>query len=165
MSIVTSGAPVEHPGELLARGLDLIASARKLADIVIIDTAPLLATDDASVILPIVDDLVLVCKAGRTPIDAAVRTRELLARLEASVVGVVIIGADQLPSSRSYYRTDYRSRTRARQGHQGAGRPQMLPPLRMVASNGANGSLDAGGGVGQAATGSLSTRSQLSSDG
>ena len=120
VSIVTSGAPVEHPGELLARGLDLVASARKLADIVIIDTAPLLATDDASVILPIVDDLVLVCKAGRTPIDAAVRTRELLARLEASVVGVVIIGADQLPSSRSYYRTDYRSRTRARQGIQGA---------------------------------------------
>jgi capsular exopolysaccharide synthesis family protein len=108
--IVTSGEPVDHPGELLTRGIDLIASARQLADVVIIDTAPVLATDDASVLMPIVDDVVLVCRAGRTPNEAGRRARELLTRLDAPLVGVVLIGAQALPGARSYYRSDYRSR-------------------------------------------------------
>jgi capsular exopolysaccharide synthesis family protein len=109
-----SGKPVEHPGELLARGLTLIQSARRFADVVIIDTAPLLATDDASVLLPLVDNVVIVCRAGRTSNEAATRARELLQRLVAPVAGVVLIGAAQLPSARSYYRLDYRSRPRVK---------------------------------------------------
>ncbi len=110
ITIATSGVPVEHPGELLARSLDLIASARVLADIVIIDTAPLLATDDAGVIMPLVDEVVLVCRSGRTPNDASRRARELLARLQAPLVGVTLIGVQSLRGSKSYYRSEYRSR-------------------------------------------------------
>jgi capsular exopolysaccharide synthesis family protein len=112
--IVPSGEPVEHPGELLARGLDLIGSASKVADVVVIDTAPLLATDDASVLVPLADAVVVVCRSGRTSIEAATRARELLTRLHAPLVGAVLIGAQQLASARSYYRVDYRSRTRSR---------------------------------------------------
>ena len=110
--VITSGAPLEHPGELLAQGLPQIYALADIADIVIIDTAPLLATDDASVLLPLVDDVVVVCRAGRTPTEAGALASELLERLNARVVGVALIGAQQLPSARSYYRSDYRSRTR-----------------------------------------------------
>lgn len=112
--IATSGEPIEHPGELLTRGLDLIRSAREHADVVVIDTAPLLATDDASVLLPLADLVVLVCRAGRTSEEAATRARELLDRLRAPLAGVVLIGARQLASARSYYRVDYRARTRSK---------------------------------------------------
>jgi capsular exopolysaccharide synthesis family protein len=112
--IAPSGDPIEHPGELLTRGLDLIAAARDLADVVVIDTAPLLATDDASVLVPLADAVVAVCRSGRTSVEAATRARELLQRLHAPLVGVVLIGAQQLASARSYYRVDYRSRPRAK---------------------------------------------------
>ncbi len=112
--IAPSGAPVEHPGELIAHGPELIALATTLADVVIVDTAPLLATDDASALMPVVDEVVVVCRAGRTPNEAASLASELLNRLDAPVVGVAIIGASRPPSARSYYRSDYRARHRAR---------------------------------------------------
>ena len=128
---------MEHPGELLSRSLDLIASSTTLADVVIIDTAPLLATDDAGVLMPIVDDVVLVCRAGRTPNDASRRARELLARLQAPVVGVVLIGVQSLHGARSYYRSEYRTRKQpARRDPattEAISAPQDPPP---VASNG-----------------------------
>jgi capsular exopolysaccharide synthesis family protein len=114
VQVVTSGSPIEHPGELLNRGLALLRSARTYADVVILDTAPLLATDDASVLVPLVDDVVLLCRSGRTSVEAAQRARQLLDRLNAPVIGVVLNGAMQLPSARSYYRMDYRSRGRGR---------------------------------------------------
>jgi capsular exopolysaccharide synthesis family protein len=114
VQIATSGEPIEHPGELLTRGLDLIRSARNHADVVVIDTAPLLATDDASVLLPLADVVVLVCRSGRTSVEAATRARELLDRLHAPLAGVAFIGARQLASARSYYRVDYRARTRSK---------------------------------------------------
>jgi capsular exopolysaccharide synthesis family protein len=114
VQIVPSGQPVEHPGELIARGPDVIARATERADIVIVDTAPLLATDDASVLMPAVDEVVVVCRAGRTPMEGARLASDLLTRLDAPVVGVALIGAPKLQSARSYYRTDYRSRHRNR---------------------------------------------------
>ncbi len=122
VSIAPSGEPVEHPGELLTRNLDLISSARQLVDVVVIDTPPLLATDDASVLIPLADAVVVVCRSGVTSMEAAARARELLERMHAMVAGVVLIGAEQLPSARSYYRLDYRSRGRqARRAGSGAG--------------------------------------------
>ena len=126
--IAPSGDPVDHPGELLTRSLDLVASARDLADVIVIDTAPLLATDDASVLLPLADAVVVVCRSGVTSIDAATRPRELLDRLRAPVAGVVLIGAEQLRSARSYYRTDYRSRQRSERAVPSASRGQTDAP-------------------------------------
>jgi capsular exopolysaccharide synthesis family protein len=114
VQIAPSGEPVEHPGELIARGPEVIARAAHLADVVIVDTAPLLATDDASVLMPVVDEVVVVCRAGRTPTEGAKLASDLLARLDAPVVGVALIGAPKLQSARAYYRTDTRARHRNR---------------------------------------------------
>ena len=106
ISVATSGRPIERPGEFLTRAHALIEAARARADVVLIDTAPLLATDDASPLVPFVDEVLVVCRSGRTPVDGARRARDLLVRLQAPVVGVVLIGA-QLPGARSYYRSGY----------------------------------------------------------
>ncbi|MGH9025806.1 MAG: P-loop NTPase [Acidimicrobiia bacterium] len=106
--VVTAGRPVASPDELLTRIAKVIVAAKQYADVVVVDTAPLLATDDASVLVPMADDVVVVCRAGRTPIDAAERATELLTRLGAPLNGVVIIGATVLPTARGYYRSDHR---------------------------------------------------------
>jgi capsular exopolysaccharide synthesis family protein len=106
--VVTAGRPVASPDELLTRIANVINAARQYADVVVVDTAPLLATDDASVLVPMADDVVLICRAGRTPVDAAERATELLTRLGASLDGVVIVGATVLPTARGYYRADHR---------------------------------------------------------
>ncbi len=102
--IVPSGRPVSNPGELLTHGEDLLANARRLADVVIVDTPPVLATDDTSAMIPLVDDVVIICRAGSTGTEAARRTAERLNRLGAPVAGGVLVGAHSLPAVRGYYR-------------------------------------------------------------
>ncbi len=102
--IVPSGRPVSNPGELLTHGEDLLATARRLADVVIVDTPPVLATDDTSAMIPRVDDVVVVCRAGSTGNEAARRTAERLNRLAAPIAGGVLVGAQSLPAVRGYYR-------------------------------------------------------------
>jgi len=112
VQVITSGHPVANPGELLARGAEVVAAVREFADVVIIDTAPVLAASDVSALIPFVDDVVLVCRMGRTSTESARRTIELLGRLAAPVRGVTLIGST-VPAARSYY-SDYARRQRGR---------------------------------------------------
>lgn len=71
----------------------IVGAARQLADVVVIDSAPLLAGSDALDVLPHVDTVVMVGKVRRTTRDQAQRARELLARIAVPVLGVALIGA------------------------------------------------------------------------
>ncbi len=104
VQIVPSGRPVSNPGEILTHGDVLLAAARLLADVVIVDTPPVLATDDMSAMVPLVDDVVIVCRAGATGTEAARRTAERLNRVGAPIAGIVLVGAQSLPAVRGYYR-------------------------------------------------------------
>jgi Mrp family chromosome partitioning ATPase/capsular polysaccharide biosynthesis protein len=90
--LAPSGAGLRNLGDVAAAGCRLVDEARTVADVVIIDTPPLLATNDASELLAACDAVVLVCRIGKTTVDSARRTRELLERLSAPVTGVVAIG-------------------------------------------------------------------------
>lgn len=101
VSIVHSGSKVEDAAELIARrGAQLLEEARAIADVVLVDTAPLLVVSDASELLPAVDAVVLVGRVGQTSRDSARRSFELLDRAGIPVLGVVLIGAN---SPMSYY--------------------------------------------------------------
>jgi capsular exopolysaccharide synthesis family protein len=101
VSLVHSGSTVDNAAELVAtHGAQMLEEARSLADVVLLDTAPLLVVSDASELLPAVDAVVLVARAGKTTRDAARRASELLDRAGIPVLGVVLIGAQ---SPVSYY--------------------------------------------------------------
>jgi capsular exopolysaccharide synthesis family protein len=102
--IVTNGSPVANFGDVASAGRDLVAKARLWADVVLIDTAPMLATNDAIELVPAVDAVVLVCRSGKTTTDAARRSRALLERLNAPVTGIALIGAPVEQAYGSYYR-------------------------------------------------------------
>ena len=84
----------------------VLKDAAANADIVVIDAAPVLAKSDWSLLIPKIDGVLIVAKAGVTPWAAAERTAELLKMLQAPCFGVVL---DQLPLSavrRGGYRRD-----------------------------------------------------------
>jgi capsular exopolysaccharide synthesis family protein len=101
--VIAAGSRVSNPGRLLARAADLVREAREMADFVIIDSAPTLTVNDAIDFMPEVDEVIPVIKNGATSADAAFRMGELLVRMGARVLGVVIVGVPVSRRVRSPY--------------------------------------------------------------
>jgi capsular exopolysaccharide synthesis family protein len=114
--LVPSGIVPEKPGELLSSPLmrQVIAQAREVADIVLIDTAPILASSDATHLFPLVDAVLVVGRAGRTTALSAQRSSELLLRLGAPVVGAALNGSTEAALPRGYYGYYYAQRRQRR---------------------------------------------------
>lgn len=109
------------PTEVIAAQRSVIKKAAQRYDLIIIDTAPLLATNDAVDLLDLVDDVVLVARAGKTTIQAADRAAEVLDRRKAHVLGVVITDVDARNSTDYYYYGGYYDQSKAA-GKEKAGR-------------------------------------------
>lgn len=92
--VIASGSPGITPSWFLSDAPALVEHARELADVIIFDAGPLLATNEASALIPHVDTLVLVTRSGRIARDQAKRTTEHLARLSAKVSGIAMVGAE-----------------------------------------------------------------------
>lgn len=122
--LVPGGAPVHNPAALC---LDetLLDAARELADMVIIDSGPLLPVRGPSTLLPVVDAVVVVARAGRTTGEAARRTTEILAQVQAPVLGVALVALPRREFGRARYGSGRRPRSRRPQpdpaGHETAG--------------------------------------------
>jgi capsular exopolysaccharide synthesis family protein len=101
LRILTSGEPARNPAPLMGRTVDLLHAARKVFDYVIVDTAPLLIANDASELIQACDAVILMARSARTSIEAAQRSAELMARINAPVLGVVLVGSTD--SSGGYY--------------------------------------------------------------
>ena len=101
--VVPSGAPPDNPGELIGPDQELISTAAELADVVLVDTGPMLAVNDPAALMPRADAVVVVARSGRTTLDEAARTSELLARIEAPVLGVALVGGPRSAKGGRYY--------------------------------------------------------------
>jgi Mrp family chromosome partitioning ATPase len=95
--------PNPNPAEVAAAQRQVVEAARGMFDVVILDTAPLLSTNDASEIMGSADVVVLVSQAGKTSKASAARATEILQRMEATVAGVALLGARYVPSAQYYY--------------------------------------------------------------
>ena len=90
--VVTGGLAIRRPGGRLLAEQRLIDEAHRLADVVIIDTAPLLAASLTRELTTMVDAIVVVSRLGRTTAADAERCAELLEQLGAPALGVVMVG-------------------------------------------------------------------------
>jgi capsular exopolysaccharide synthesis family protein len=102
LHLMPAGELGHQPGAHLDAELRLLEEARRMADIVIIDTAPLLAASVTRELVTIADVVVLTCRVGRTTSPAAERAAELLERLGAPTLGVVLVGVPKGPFN-GYY--------------------------------------------------------------
>ena len=90
VQVVTNVPASENPAVVVARQRQVVEQARGRVDVVILDTAPLLSTNDALDLLPCVDSVVLVARTDTTAVPAARRAMETLDRVEAPVLGLVL---------------------------------------------------------------------------
>lgn len=100
--LVTAGQGGGTAG-LVRPDTTLLEDAAALADVVLIDVGPLLSVNEGATLAPKVDAVVLVARSGRTTADAARRSTELLARIEAPLLGVALVGMPRSELGSSYH--------------------------------------------------------------
>jgi receptor protein-tyrosine kinase len=96
-----------NPAQIAASLRRMVEVSRRHFDVVLLDTAPLLTTNDAAELLPDADLVLLVARYGRTKRDQIALASELLERLGAPVPGVVLIGSADAAKSHYYYYYHY----------------------------------------------------------
>jgi Mrp family chromosome partitioning ATPase len=81
----------------------LLASLTQMADVVILDSPPVVAVTDAAVLSNRVDGVVLVTYAGQTRRDAARQAVLTLQQAGANLLGGVLNGASKRKGGYQYY--------------------------------------------------------------
>lgn len=94
LDLMVSGVRAPNPGELLSgqRLSALMADVRGVYDVIVVDTAPLLAVPDTRVVAAHADNVCLVVRAEYVPKGATQRVMRLLAAGRTPLAGVVFNG-------------------------------------------------------------------------
>jgi succinoglycan biosynthesis transport protein ExoP len=109
MKLLPAGAPPSNPAELLSSAAfgRLIQELRESFDWVIVDTPPVLAVADVSVIAQKADGVLFVVRADRTHIAAAQAALDELDKTQAILIGGILNGVD-VDANPYYYSPYYR---------------------------------------------------------
>jgi capsular exopolysaccharide synthesis family protein len=92
LSILTSGTRPPNPSELLGSGKmkQFIDGLKEKYEYIIIDTPPIIAVTDAQLIASHADGCLLVIASSQAEREAAVKAKELLEKVNAKILGVVL---------------------------------------------------------------------------
>ena len=104
LTILPAGPTPPQPSEMLGSPMmrDLVAQWSTEFDHVIIDSPPVLSVTDAVLLSSVADAVILVIRSGQTTKEALRRSRNLLAQVNARVLGIVMNAVD-LRSPDGYY--------------------------------------------------------------
>jgi capsular exopolysaccharide synthesis family protein len=89
---ITSGLVPPNPSELLGmkRMELLLATVQNMFDIVLIDAPPVIAVTDAQVLATMADGVVIITAHGEVEKRALAKTKELLEKVGANILGIVL---------------------------------------------------------------------------
>lgn len=92
LRLLPAGPVPPNPSELLAsrRTSEILAALKGQADIVLVDSPPVLPVSDATVLSSSVDGTIVVASSNVTQRRQLARALELLRQVEASVIGTVL---------------------------------------------------------------------------
>lgn len=111
--LLTCGTKPPNPSELIgsAKMNRFVTGLRDSFDCIIIDTPPIIAVTDAQVLAKYADGYVLVISSGKTERQAAIKAKDLLDKVNAKVLGVVLnrVDAKSKKSGYGYYYSYYDS--------------------------------------------------------
>ncbi len=104
IDLIPSGNKPQNPSSLLSSRhmTNLVAMGRERADIVLIDSPPILAVADTLPVTAKVDGVVLVVRYGTTQRRSLVRAKEQLEKVGARIVGVIVNGLSARETRRHY---------------------------------------------------------------
>jgi polysaccharide biosynthesis transport protein len=121
LRLLPTGPKPPNPADLLRsrRMQELLDEVRDLADVVIVDAAPLLPVSDTRALLdlPNVDGVLMVARAFATRRDRASAARRVLEQSDRPVLGLVLTGGREASGDYRYY-GDYDGNGRGRRGRQ-----------------------------------------------
>ena len=136
LSVLAGGRRAPNPAEILAGPFfgQLVAEAARLFDRVVIDSAPILAVSDTLLMMPHVQTVCIVLRAGKTPRPAVRRAISLLTSAGIRPAGLVLnrlrrssgVGYYYYYASHGYgaeegaYSRSYEHRSRSGHKHNGA---------------------------------------------
>lgn len=107
LTIIPAGDLPPNPAELLNSSVmdEIVERLQTMADVVIFDSPPMLATADGQVLASKVDSIIYVVELGVVPRSGLQRAFELLQQVNARVIGVVFNKVDhgEFPDVYSYY--------------------------------------------------------------
>jgi tyrosine-protein kinase len=109
LRVVNAGPMPNDPAALLgsSRMPEFLQVLREVADFVIVDTPPVLAVADASILAPLVDGTIFVLDATRSKRSVTSQAREQLEKAGAKLVGSVYNNFDPTTAGRYPYYYDY----------------------------------------------------------
>ncbi|WP_342372835.1 polysaccharide biosynthesis tyrosine autokinase [Propioniciclava soli] len=126
--VLTGGVKSPNPGQLISSGQlsDIIAEARDDYDMVIIDTAPIGPVSDALWLASSTDGVIIVARAGKTPIRAVRDAIEAVTTTRTPVLGLVVNAVRASADSR-YHGAVYGETSARRQNSLGMTRRASSP--------------------------------------
>lgn len=105
LDILLCGAIPPNPSELLMSNAmkQFIQKVREDYDIVLIDAPPAIIVTDAAIISTFVDGTMLVAASGTVERDELIRAKEMLNKVNANIIGVVLNKIDRKTSGGYHY--------------------------------------------------------------
>ncbi|MFE8698114.1 CpsD/CapB family tyrosine-protein kinase [Cytobacillus sp. FJAT-53684] len=102
--VLTCGPIPPNPAELLGSKAmeEFLSAAYEEFDIILFDTPPILAVTDAQILSNICDGTILVVSSGKTEVEAAAKSKELLLAANGKLLGVVL-NQKKVKDSQYYY--------------------------------------------------------------
>lgn len=103
--LVTCGDVPPNPSELLAsqKLKDFIARMKAEYDVVLLDSPPIIAVTDASILSTLTDAIMLVVNSGKTDQRVLKRSIDLLSQVNTNLIGAVLNGVNISAGYDSYY--------------------------------------------------------------
>jgi len=114
LQVITAGNRSKTPGKLFESEAltEVIRKVSFYFDVVLIDSAPVLAVSDTLFLVPVIDKVLLVILAGITPREVTKRARNVLLDSNAKIGGVILNNASSaLPYYYDYKYYGYSSNT------------------------------------------------------
>jgi capsular exopolysaccharide synthesis family protein len=92
LKVIPAGRRVKSPAHLFEGDImtEIFEKIKFYYDIVIVDSAPIVPVSDPMLISSVVDGVILVLLAGRTPRNVALRAKNILLDANANLLGVVV---------------------------------------------------------------------------
>jgi len=109
LQLLPSGIKPPNPAELLgsAKMGSFVESLKQYYDYIILDTPPVVIVTDAQLVSQYADGCLLVIAAGEVDRDAPIKAKELLTKVNAKILGVVLNKVDETGKGRYKYYYHY----------------------------------------------------------
>ena len=92
LKVIPAGRRVKSPAHLFEGDImtEIFEKIKFYYDIVIVDSAPVISVSDPMLISSVVDGVIMVLLAGRTPTKVAQRAKNILLDADANLLGIVV---------------------------------------------------------------------------